>query len=146
MLRDWVATSRRAPITIRLVKGAYWDYEVLSSRRLGWPEPVYLEKWQSDASYERCTRFLLEHHDRLRPAFGSHNVRSLAHALAAAEAMGLPPSAYELQTLYGMGEAIQGRWSTAAIACGSILRMARSCRAWPTWCVGCSRTRRTSHS
>ncbi len=107
MLRDW-AKSRGAPITIRLVKGAYWDFEVLSARRLGWPEPVYLEKWQSDASFERCTRFLLRHHDRLRPAFGSHNVRSLAHAIAAAEAMGLPPSAYELQTLYGMGDAIQG--------------------------------------
>ncbi len=108
MLRDWVVASRGAPITIRLVKGAYWDYEVLSARRLGWPEPVYLEKWQSDASYERCSRFLLENHDRLRPAFGSHNVRSLAHAIATAEAMGLPESAYELQTLYGMGEAIQG--------------------------------------
>ena len=107
MLCDWVE-SRGTPITIRLVKGAYWDYEVLSARRLGWPEPVYLEKWQSDASFERCTRFLLRHHDRLRPAFGSHNVRSLAHAIAAAEAMGLPPSAYELQTLYGMGDAIQG--------------------------------------
>ncbi len=106
MLLEWVE-GRGAPITIRLVKGAYWDYEVLSARRLGWPEPVYLEKWQSDASFERCTRFLLRHHDRLRPAFGSHNVRSLAHAMAAAEAMALPPSAYELQTLYGMGDAIQ---------------------------------------
>jgi RHH-type proline utilization regulon transcriptional repressor/proline dehydrogenase/delta 1-pyrroline-5-carboxylate dehydrogenase len=107
MLLDWVE-SRGAPITIRLVKGAYWDYEVLSARRLGWPEPVYLEKWQSDASFERCTRSLLRHHERLRPAFGSHNVRSIAHAIAAAEAMGLPRSAYELQTLYGMGDAIQG--------------------------------------
>ncbi len=106
MLREWVE-SRGAPITIRLVKGAYWDYEVLSARRLGWPEPVYLQKWQSDASFERCTRFLLRHHDRLRPAFGSHNVRSLAHAIAAAEAMSLPPAAYELQTLYGMGDALQ---------------------------------------
>jgi RHH-type proline utilization regulon transcriptional repressor/proline dehydrogenase/delta 1-pyrroline-5-carboxylate dehydrogenase len=106
MLRDWVG-SRGTPITIRLVKGAYWDYEVLSARRLGWPEPVYSEKWQSDASFERCTRFLLANHERLRPAFGSHNVRSISHALAAAEAMGLPPSAYELQTLHGMGDAIQ---------------------------------------
>ncbi len=106
MLRDWVA-ARGAPITIRLVKGAYWDYEVLSARRLGWPEPVYLQKWQSDASYERCTRFLIRHHEALRPAFASHNVRSLAHAVAAAEAAGLSPSSYEIQTLHGMGEAIQ---------------------------------------
>ena len=106
MLREWVE-RRGAPITIRLVKGAYWDYEVATARRLGWPEPVFLEKWQSDASFERCARFLIEHHEQLRPAFGSHNVRSLAHAIAAAEAHGLPSSAYELQTLYGMGDSIQ---------------------------------------
>ena len=146
MLRDWVE-RRGTPITIRLVKGAYWDYEVLTARRLGWPEPVYLEKWQSDASFERCARFLLEHHERLRPAFGSHNVRSLAHAIAAAEAIGLPPSAYELQTLYRHGRRDPAaRWSTAGIACGFIPRTAPCCRGWPTWCAGCSRTRRTSRS
>ena len=48
MSRDWV-NRRGSPITIRLVKGAYWDYEVATARRLGWPEPVYLQKWQSDA-------------------------------------------------------------------------------------------------
>ena len=106
MLLSWVE-SRGTPITIRLVKGAYWDYEVLSARRLGWPEPVYLEKWRSDAAFERCARFLLSHHDRLRPAFGSHNIRSLAYAIATAEAMGLPSASYELQTLFGMGDAIQ---------------------------------------
>jgi RHH-type proline utilization regulon transcriptional repressor/proline dehydrogenase/delta 1-pyrroline-5-carboxylate dehydrogenase len=106
MLREWVE-RRGAPITIRLVKGAYWDYEVFTARRLGWPEPVFLEKWQSDASFERCARFLIEHHEQLRPAFGSHNIRSLAHAIAAAEAAGLPSSAYELQTLFGMGDVIQ---------------------------------------
>ena len=106
MLREWVE-RRGTPITIRLVKGAYWDYEVATARRLGWPEPVFLQKWQSDASFERCARFLIEHHEQLRPAFGSHNVRSLAHAIAAAEAAGLPSSAYELQTLYGMGDLIQ---------------------------------------
>ncbi len=56
MLRDWVE-RRGSPITIRLVKGAYWDYEVATARRLGWPEPVFLEKWQSDASFERCAGF-----------------------------------------------------------------------------------------
>ncbi len=50
---------------------------------------------------------MIAHHEQLRPAFGSHNVRSLAHAIAAAEASGLPSSAYELQTLYGMGDSIQ---------------------------------------
>jgi RHH-type proline utilization regulon transcriptional repressor/proline dehydrogenase/delta 1-pyrroline-5-carboxylate dehydrogenase len=106
ILRDWVE-RRGTPITVRLVKGAYWDYEVLTARRLGWPESVFLQKWQSDAMYERCTRFLMDHHAALRPAFGSHNIRSLAHAIAAAEARGIPPAGFELQTLHGMGDAIQ---------------------------------------
>jgi RHH-type proline utilization regulon transcriptional repressor/proline dehydrogenase/delta 1-pyrroline-5-carboxylate dehydrogenase len=104
-LRDWSA-RRGTPVTIRLVKGAYWDYEVLTARRLGWPLPVFLEKWESDASYERCGEFLIDNHELLRPAFGSHNVRSLSHAIAVAESRGLPKSAYELQVLHGMGDAI----------------------------------------
>ena len=105
-LRGWVE-ARGTPITIRLVKGAYWDYEVLTARRLGWPEPVFLEKWQSDAMFERCSRFLMRHHEALRPAFGSHNVRSVAHAIAAAEVAEVPVAGYEFQTLYGMGDALQ---------------------------------------
>ena len=139
--------ARGAPITIRLVKGAYWDYEVLHARRLGWPEPVYLEKWQSDASFERCTRFLLEHHEQLRPAFGSHNVRSLAHAIAAAEAMGLPPVGLRAADAPRHGRRrSRARWSTAAIGSGSTRPTARCCRGWPTWSAGCWRTRRTSRS
>jgi RHH-type proline utilization regulon transcriptional repressor/proline dehydrogenase/delta 1-pyrroline-5-carboxylate dehydrogenase len=105
-LRDW-ACSRGTPVTVRLVKGAYWDYEVLHARQLGWPVPVYEEKWATDANYERCSCFLLENHELLRPAFGSHNVRSLAAALATAEAIGVSPRAFEVQMLYGMGEPIQ---------------------------------------
>jgi RHH-type proline utilization regulon transcriptional repressor/proline dehydrogenase/delta 1-pyrroline-5-carboxylate dehydrogenase len=105
-LDDW-AGRRGTPITVRLVKGAYWDYEVVHARQLGWPVPVSLEKWQTDASFERCARFLMEHQRRLRPALGSHNVRSLAASMAAAEASGVPASGYEVQMLHGMGEPIQ---------------------------------------
>ena len=49
----------------------------------------------------------MEHQRRLRPALGSHNVRSLAHALASAEALGVPVDGYEVQMLHGMGEPIQ---------------------------------------
>jgi RHH-type proline utilization regulon transcriptional repressor/proline dehydrogenase/delta 1-pyrroline-5-carboxylate dehydrogenase len=108
-LRDldaWVE-RRGTPVTVRLVKGAYWDYEVVHARQVGWPEPVFLRKWESDASYERCARFLMERHDRLRPALASHNVRSLAAGLAAAEMHDVPPLGYEVQMLHGMGEPIQ---------------------------------------
>ncbi len=124
MLRDWVI-RRGTPITIRLVKGAYWDYEVSTARRLGWPEPVYLQKWESDAGFERASRFLVANHETLRPAFGSHNVRSLAHAIAAAETHGLPPGAYELQTLYGMGDSIE----RALVARGHRVRVYTPCGA-----------------
>ncbi|WP_240911454.1 L-glutamate gamma-semialdehyde dehydrogenase [Paludisphaera soli] len=103
---DSFVERRGAPITVRLVKGAYWDYEVLTARRHGWPEPVYLEKRRTDANYERCTRYLMERRANLRPAIASHNLRSLAHAIATAEVIGLPIDAYELQTLHGMGDAI----------------------------------------
>jgi RHH-type transcriptional regulator, proline utilization regulon repressor / proline dehydrogenase / delta 1-pyrroline-5-carboxylate dehydrogenase len=105
-MEEWV-TERGTPITIRLVKGAYWDFEVTHARQMGWPVPVYLKKWQSDASFERCARFLMENHERLRPALGSHNIRSLSHAMAAAEAFHVPGDAYEVQMLHGMGEPIE---------------------------------------
>jgi RHH-type proline utilization regulon transcriptional repressor/proline dehydrogenase/delta 1-pyrroline-5-carboxylate dehydrogenase len=100
------AKRRGTPITIRLVKGAYWDYEVLHAQQLGWPIPVYTEKWQSDANYERCTRFLMENYRTLKPALGSHNIRSLAHGLAVAESLQIPKDAFEVQVLHGMGEPI----------------------------------------
>lgn len=105
-LAEW-ARRRGTPVTVRLVKGAYWDYEVLLARQLGWPVPVYQQKWESDASYERCSRFLLANREWLRPAFGSHNLRSLAHAMAAAELLGVPLDGYEIQVLHGMGGPIQ---------------------------------------
>jgi RHH-type proline utilization regulon transcriptional repressor/proline dehydrogenase/delta 1-pyrroline-5-carboxylate dehydrogenase len=106
MLRAW-ARRRGTSVTIRLVKGAYWDYEVLHARQVGWPVPVYLRKWETDANFERCSRFLFQSHDWLRPALGSHNVRSVAAALAVAERLGVPRERYEIQMLHGMGEPIQ---------------------------------------
>ncbi len=43
----------------------------------------------------------------LRPALGSHNIRSLAHALALAHALDVPPRDFELQMLYGMADPIK---------------------------------------
>ncbi|MGE3780325.1 MAG: L-glutamate gamma-semialdehyde dehydrogenase, partial [Pirellulaceae bacterium] len=103
-LADW-AERRGAPIWVRLVKGAYWDYETIHARATGWPVPCFEQKWQSDANFERATRFLMSRHASIRPALGSHNIRSLAHGLAVAEALGVPREAYELQMLYGMADA-----------------------------------------
>jgi RHH-type proline utilization regulon transcriptional repressor/proline dehydrogenase/delta 1-pyrroline-5-carboxylate dehydrogenase len=105
-LADW-ANRRGTPVWIRLIKGAYWDYENVISAQEGWPLPVFRHKPETDANYERMSLFLLQNHRLLRPAFGSHNVRSLAHAMAAADLMGLPPRSIEIQTLYGMADPIK---------------------------------------
>ncbi|MHB8294736.1 MAG: proline dehydrogenase family protein [Acidimicrobiales bacterium] len=94
------------PLWVRLVKGAYWDAEMVHARAEGWAPPTYVLKEQSDASYERCTRLLHDHHGEVRAAFASHNLRSLAHAVVYARARGIPDSGYELQMLYGMAEPV----------------------------------------
>jgi RHH-type proline utilization regulon transcriptional repressor/proline dehydrogenase/delta 1-pyrroline-5-carboxylate dehydrogenase len=101
MLARWVQ-KRGTPVWVRLIKGAYWDYETVVAAQQGWPVPVFTIKAQTDANYEKMTRFLLQHHEALRPAFGTHNVRSQAHVLAAAQQMGLSAGSYEFQMLYGM--------------------------------------------
>jgi RHH-type proline utilization regulon transcriptional repressor/proline dehydrogenase/delta 1-pyrroline-5-carboxylate dehydrogenase len=100
-LIEW-ARRRGTPITVRLVKGAYWDYETAHARLEGWPVPVFEVKRDTDASFERLTRLFLCAPDAIDLAVGSHNIRSLAHALAAREAAGLPPGHVEIQVLYGM--------------------------------------------
>lgn len=105
-LRAWVQ-RRGTSVWVRLVKGAYWDYETVRSAQEGWPVPVFQYKDETDANYERMSEFLLEHHDLLCPAFGSHNVRSLAHVMAVADRLHLPAGAYEVQMLYGMAEPLK---------------------------------------
>ncbi len=102
-LLEW-SRERGTPVWVRLVKGAYWDYETVISQSRNWPTPVFEEKWQSDDNYERLTKLLLENYTVLRPAFGSHNLRSLSYAIACAKQLNVPEGAFELQMLYGMAE------------------------------------------
>lgn len=101
------AKMRRTPITIRLVKGAYWDFETIEAEQRAWPIPVYTNKMESDANYEACAGLMLEHWEHVHGAFASHNVRSISAALTMAENMKVPKLAYEIQMLYGMGDPIK---------------------------------------
>ena len=102
-LIDW-AKQRGNPITVRLVKGAYWDQETIKSLQNHWPQPVYNQKAATDANFERLTELLLENHEYLYAAIGSHNARSQARAIAIAETLKIPRRRFELQVLYGMGD------------------------------------------
>ncbi|MCB9543021.1 MAG: L-glutamate gamma-semialdehyde dehydrogenase [Myxococcales bacterium] len=101
------AKKQKKRVTVRLVKGAYWDYETVRAAQEGWPSPVWLDKADSDACFERCAELMLGNHKHIRSAIGSHNVRSLAYAIATAERHKIPISGYELQCLYGMAEPIK---------------------------------------
>ncbi|HVE94054.1 MAG TPA: proline dehydrogenase family protein [Acidimicrobiales bacterium] len=105
-LCSW-AKGRPRPIGIRLVKGAYWDAETIVAEAEGWDAPVYLNKVDTDANYERCVAILHDAHGSVRPAFASHNLRSLAYAIAYARQVGIPDNGYELQMLYGMAGGAQ---------------------------------------
>ena len=104
-LCEWAA-DREVPLGIRLVKGAYWDTETVVAEAASWPVPVYEHKAQTDANFERCVRLLHSYHGRVRAAFGSHNLRSLAYAIAAGRAAGIPDTGYEVQLLWGMAEPV----------------------------------------
>jgi len=103
-LRDLIAwgRSRGTRFTVRLVKGAYWDYEKIKSKQNGWSIPVWLQKPESDANFEKVTRILLENEAIVTSAFGSHNVRSIAYAQALAEQLDIDHHRFEFQLLYGM--------------------------------------------
>ncbi len=98
------AKQRGYPITIRLVKGAYWDQETIKAAQKHWQQPVYNDKAATDANFEAITQLLLENHQYVYAAIGSHNVRSQALAIAIAESLNVPRRCFEMQVLYGMGD------------------------------------------
>jgi RHH-type proline utilization regulon transcriptional repressor/proline dehydrogenase/delta 1-pyrroline-5-carboxylate dehydrogenase len=100
---EW-AKLRGNPVTVRLVKGAYWDQETIKAMQNDWPQPVYNDKAATDANYEELTQLMLENHQYIYSAIGSHNVRSQAKAIAIAQTLNVPRRAFEMQVLYGMGD------------------------------------------
>jgi len=97
---DWARSSERgAPLVIRLVKGAYWDHEVIEARQHGWSAPVFETKAECDRNFEELTRRLLDARPHVRVAIASHNLRSVAPAPAYAGDGDL-----EVQVLRGLGD------------------------------------------
>jgi proline dehydrogenase len=105
----WLSRVERAhPLTIRLVKGAYWDHELVEARQHGWPTPVFEHKADTDRNFELLTRRLLDaRSDGVRVAIASHNLRSVAHAIAYNRLSGGRDEDLELQVLRGLGDPLQ---------------------------------------
>src|SRR5438874_1438623 len=106
LVLDWVAALARDSarrMTVRLVKGAYWDSEIKRAQERGLASfPVYTSKAATDASYLECARQLFAAGEVIYPQFATHNAYTVAAVLELASAS----AAYEFQRLHGMGEAL----------------------------------------
>ncbi|CAA7615990.1 bifunctional proline dehydrogenase/L-glutamate gamma-semialdehyde dehydrogenase PutA [Magnetospirillum sp. UT-4] len=95
------AAGRR--MTVRLVKGAYWDSEIKRAQERGLDTyPVFTRKAATDTSYLACARDLVAAGRHLRAAFATHN----AHTVAAVAELAGPGGDWEYQRLHGMGETL----------------------------------------
>ncbi len=101
------AKKRETPFTIRLVKGAYWDFEIIHAKQNHWPTPVYTNKENSDYNFEKCAKQLLLNHQYVFTALGSHNIRSLSEAIIFAKKNNIPEKSFEIQMLYGMADSFK---------------------------------------
>src|SRR5215510_1018095 len=111
-LRD---TDRR--MTLRLVKGAYWDSEIKRAQERGLSGyPVFTRKSNTDVSYLACARLLESAGERIYPQFATHNAHTIAHV---AESFGGDANRFEFQRLHGMGaelydSVVRGPWGKYA--------------------------------
>ena len=91
--------KKRARMHIRLVKGAYWDYEIKHAQVAGYDGyPVFSKKSITDIAYLACAKEILKNKN-IFPKFATHN----AHTISAIHHLGKDNN-YEFQRLYGMGE------------------------------------------
>jgi len=111
LVQELIAMARRhrMRLMVRLVKGAYWDYEIKRAQELGLAGyAVYTHKPHTDLSYLGCAQLLLAAPDVIYPQFAGHNAGTIAAVLQMAQCMGRSAQAgdFELQRLHGMGEAV----------------------------------------
>jgi len=103
-------------ITLRLVKGAYWDTEIKRAQERGLAGyPVFTRKPNTDVSYLACARLLESAGERIYPQFATHNAHTIAHV---AELFG-DAGRFEFQRLHGMGaelydSVVRGPWGKHA--------------------------------
>jgi len=101
------AKGEQVQISVRLVKGAYWDYETVKAKQNDWEVPVWTIKAESDAAYERQSRKILENHGICHFACASHNIRTISAVMEMARELNVPEERYEFQVLYGMAEPVR---------------------------------------
>ena len=114
-LLDWLIARARAlrrKVTVRLVKGAYWDSEIKRAQERGLAGyPVFTRKVNTDVSYLACARLLASATDVIFPQFATHNAHTVAYIT---ELFRRRPGEFEFQRLHGMGEELYAQVIAAA--------------------------------
>lgn len=113
-LLNW-ARTQKVSLTIRLVKGAYWDSEVIWAKQNNWPVPVFTIKHETDANFEKLARMILLNQSSIRLACASHNIRSISYVVETAKELKVPQERLEYQVLYGMGEPVRNALRKAGL-------------------------------
>ena len=91
--------DKRDRMHLRLVKGAYWDYEIKHAQVSGYEGyPVFSKKSLTDIAYLACAKEIFKN-KKIFPKFATHN----AHTISSIHHIGKDCN-YEFQRLYGMGE------------------------------------------
>ena len=91
--------DKRDGMHLRLVKGAYWDYEIKHAQVSGYEGyPVFSKKSLTDIAYLACAKEIFKN-KKIFPKFATHN----AHTISSIHHIGKDCN-YEFQRLYGMGE------------------------------------------
>lgn len=104
-LEEVARANPQTEIRVRLVKGAYWDAEIKEAQVRGADMyPVWTSKRNTDVSYLACAAFLLNSRWLSRPAFATHNTRTVADILAMTSQPEFLAQGCEFQRLHGMGE------------------------------------------
>ena len=103
-----LAVNYNKTISIRLVKGAYWDYEIKRAQQLGLSDyPVWSEKQLTDANYLLCAEKLMQLQqtkpELIQSEFATHNPETLLQLQAIHSQLKIP-TPLKLQRLHGMGE------------------------------------------
>ena len=107
-LVDWLialAKKQQKRLSIRLVKGAYWDAEIKRTQERGLKDySVFTQKVYTDVSYLQCATKMLDAHEWIYSQFATHNAYTVAAIYELARSKGV--ESYEFQRLHGMGESL----------------------------------------
>lgn len=113
LLNHCIELTKRSgrTLSVRLVKGAYWDSDIKWAQQLGLQcYPIYTQKSHTDCSYLLCAEQLLQasldSNGLIYPQFASHNALTLSAVIERASDLNIDTAGYECQRLFGMGQAL----------------------------------------